>query len=224
MTPEEIAEQWKKEGEARINGQQRTEVIKINVDNQAITDTINENKKLKAEIEEGKDATDLFTELKEKASVELTSLGVNTEVSDLKSKNDLDRAITTIQKLKAGKGSNSNYPSIPSGTVPLSSQTPAKKSGYSNVEQMVDDANQNKEIRNALLSKCLKGVKEGHLILKSYELPLPETQTSDLIENGKLSKKPDVLGIQHMHRTKKLRERAEKGDSQAIDLLNSGNY
>jgi hypothetical protein len=228
MTPEEQAEQWKLREEQRINRQQ-PDVIKVSISSDEMKQLIEQNntkdakiKQLETENASSVAAREMFIDLKEKAALQLTNLGIETDVDDIKTKEDLDRSITTIQKLNAKQGSR-NEPYVNAGCVPLSSQTQAKKAGYGSVEGLVDDVNQNPEIRNALLHKCLKGVKEGRLVLKSYEMPIPETTSTDLIENGKLSKKPDVLGIQHNFRAKKLRERA-KTDPEAARILESGEF
>jgi hypothetical protein len=187
---EQKAEQWKREGEARLN--QRSEVIHVKVDNEAITETINENKKLKQEIEESTDAKELLIQLKENASVELTALGINTEVEDLKSKADLDRAISTIQKLKAKQGSH-REPQINAGCVPLSSQQTQNPQAFGTHEEMIDSirdraSTQNpdkqdranaKAVLDKLFEKSLKGQSEAHKPF-SYEMG-KETSLSDML-------------------------------------------
>ena len=112
---------------------------------------------------------------------------------------------------------------VPAGTIPNSMNTPARQSGFCSIEELIDDVNLNKDVRNKLLHKVLSGVVQGKLSLPSYVEPEPETTTSDLGSELKLSKHPDVLGLSHRHRTLKLRERA-KVDSKAQEILNSGNY
>jgi hypothetical protein len=172
-------------------------------------------------------AKEVFEDIKENLSVELTALGVDTSPSDLKSKTDLDRAVSTVKKMRELKESaKPQNPNAGSGTVPFNTQTPArqKSEGYNSIEAMIDDANQNKDVRNKLLHKVLVGVRDGKLSLPSYQEPEQETTTSDLSEDLRLAVKPDVMGIQHAYRKKKLIALAEKGDAQALEILNNGNY
>ena len=116
---------------------------------------------------------------------------------------------------------------VPSGTIPNSMNTPAKSTeGYGTIEELIDDVNrpENKDVRNKMLSKVLRGVVSGKLSLPSYVEPVGETTTSDLGSELMLSKKPDVLGINHRFRKKKLTALAEKGNQDAINILNRGEY
>lgn len=89
---------------------------------------------------------------------------------------------------------------------------------------MIDDVNRNpdKSVRNALLLKVLKGSRE--ITLPAYQEPEQPTTTSDIFENGKAVVKPDPCGLKHMYREKRLRALAEKGNQDAINILNSGEY
>lgn len=90
--------------------ERKPQVIKVSVDStqmKQLVETTSEQEKeikeLKEQIEGSQEAQELLTDMKEKASVELTALGVDTDVENLKTKADLDRAIVTIQRLKAKK-------------------------------------------------------------------------------------------------------------------------
>jgi hypothetical protein len=130
---------------------------------------------------------------------------------------------------KAIKGKTQPSQSIPSGTVPLSSQQPAKSEGFGDYPSMVADLRKRaetdpiaREALTQLMYKSLKGAKEA--TLPPYVEPPKQTISTDLIENGKLVARPDVCGLSHAYREKKLRAMAEKGDQSALAILNSGDY
>jgi hypothetical protein len=220
MTPtsEEIAEEWKRREEARMNAKS-PETIKVEIDNTQMQNLIEQNGELSKKLQQAEDGSRMFETVRSRLSEKYAQQGL-----EMPTVENLDQLNTATENLK--KMTESREPKhIPAGTVPLSSQTPAKESGkFGSIKEMVDVANQDKDIRNALLSKTLKGVVEGKLSLPSYQEPEVETTTSDLSPDLKLSKKPDPMGIEHNFRKKKLLERAKKGDQQAIDILNSGDF
>lgn len=178
-------------------------------------------------------AKEVLKDMQENLSVELTALGVDTNPQDLKTKTDIDRAVSTVHKMRELKEElkTKTTHQIPSGTVPLSSQTPAQtqNQGFGSYSEMVADLRQRsihdpiaREALNQLMLKSLKGARET--TLPSYQEEPKQFITTDLIENGRLTAKPDVCGIQHSYREKRLRAMAEKGDASALAILNSGDF
>jgi hypothetical protein len=194
---EQKAEQWKREGEARL--QQRTETIHVKVDNDAITETMNENKKLKQEIEEGKDAKALYDDMCEKAALQLTNLGIQTEPDDIKSNKDLSRSIDTIKALQARKTGNQTQ--IPSGCVPLSSQQPSSNPhAFGDYNSLVDsirdrcsaqnpdkeDRKQAQAVLDKLMEKAIRGQKES---LKPFNYEMPADVSLSEMLNAKYQRR-----------------------------------
>lgn len=142
----------------------------------------------------------------------------------------------TVEEVKAfeeGKNSNKpNIPHVPSGTIPLSTQTPAKQEnqGFNSYEGMVSDLRMRasrgdataKQALDQLTFKVVRGAKEA--TLPAYQEPQKQMVSSDLIENGMLTAKPDVCNLAHNLREKKLRAMAQKGDQSAQNILDSGDY
>lgn len=210
--------------------------IHISVDSKQMETLIHANDKLQVEKEElqeqvtdSEEAKILLDDLKEKASTELTSLGVPTEIEDIKTKSDLDRAVSTIKKLREKSVKHSGNEG---GSAPLNQNQYGieKKSGYGSYEEMVTDLREKasrgdanaKEALNQLSFKVLKGVRKVNI--EPYKPEPTPLVTTDLSPDLRLVQKPDVMGIQKAFRKKKLMERASKGDQTAIDVLNSGDY
>ena len=188
---------------------------------------LKEKQELESQVAESEESKLLLNDLKEKASTELTALGIDTLPEDLKSKADLDRAVETITKLREKK---KEFNPASGGVAPLP-QSHGEKEGYGDYPSMISDlrlrANQGdanaKEALKKLTQKTLLGMRKVQV--EPYQKPQTEqTTSSDLIENGKLVVKPDVLGLSRAFREKKLRAMAERGDQRALEILNSGNY
>jgi hypothetical protein len=201
------------------NSQRPTEVIKVSVDSSQMKALLESNAVLTKKLEKAEQGEQMFEHIRLKLAEKYEQEGL--EVPHIENLSQLNSATENIKQITESKRPKN----VPAGTVPLSSQIPVKtQEGYGSNEEMIDAVNQNKDVRNALLFKVLNGVKEGKLSLPSYEEPQPETTTSDLSPQLKLSVKPDPMGIERRFRTKKLQERASKGDQQAVEILNSGNY
>ena len=210
----------------------KPEVIRVKVDStemqKLVESNIEKNKKiaeLESQVAESAESKALLNDLKERASLEITALGIPTEVEDIRSKADLDRTVATIKELWSKKDSNS----ASGGVAPLP-QSHGQNEGYGSEKEMIDDLRQRansgdanaKSALNQLSFKALKGLRKVQV--EPYQRPQEQTTSSDLIENGKLVVKPDCLGLGRAYREKKLRAMAQKGDAQALAILNSGDY
>ncbi|HLE75730.1 MAG TPA: hypothetical protein VI864_06775 [Candidatus Bathyarchaeia archaeon] len=218
------------------NDPRKPQVIKVQVDSnqmKALVEEVHEKsakiEKLESEVQDSEEAKILFDDMKIKASEQLTNLGIPTEPENIKSKEDLDRAIQTIQKLRAKSESHTGNEG---GNAPLSPQQYGtdKSQGYGTHEEMIQDLRERasrgdataKEALNQLSFKALKGMREIHV--EPYQPEPTPTTTSDLSPDLKLAVKPDPMGIEHAFRKKKLIALAERGSKEALEILNSGNY
>jgi len=211
-----------KELRVTVNAEPMEKLIRVN------DQLAKEKEELQSQVESAQESQELMDSLKEKASTELTALGIETNPEDIKSKADLDRAVETIQKLRAKTHTGNEGGSAPLNQAQISGIS--QKEGYGTHEEMIRDLRERnargdptaKEALRQLTFKALKGMRETHV--EPYKEPQKEMTTSDLSPDLRLVVKPDPLGIEHAYRKKKLMERAEKGDSQALEILNSGNY
>lgn len=127
--------------------------VDIQVDNKEIARIVNENETLKADHAEFETAKAMLDDMKNKASAELSELGIPTQAEDLKSKEDLDRAVLTIKKLKGTQPKN--YYS-PSGSAPLQNQySQGDSQTFGSEKEMVDN----------LMARVHQGDKEAKRIL-----------------------------------------------------------
>jgi len=157
------------------------QVVKVTVDSEQMKRLIEQNRQLEEEkkqmqttIAESEESRKLMDDLKEKAAVELEALGVPTETTDIKTKADLDRCISTIQQLRRAK---ENVGNNPSGNAGLEGQYGQQNNqGFSNMEQLIDTVRDkasasNKDLASraeaqkvldALMVKALRGQGESH--------------------------------------------------------------
>lgn len=189
--------------------ERKPQVIKVSVDStqmKQLVETTSEQEKeikeLKEQIEGSQEAQELLTDMKEKASVELTALGVDTDVENLKTKADLDRAIVTIQRLKAKKSTVGNQGS--GGSAPLNSQQFGRTEieGFENMTDLINNLNDrasasNKnesdrklavQQREQLLRKVFKGQKQLNRPLSFEGSDILEFRKAQFQRRKKLAK------------------------------------
>ena len=179
----------------------RTETIHVKVDNDAITETMNENKRLKQEVEDAKEAKAQFDDMKEKAALQLTNLGIPTET--INSKEEFDRAVLTIKKLSEKRP---NSQGVPSGNVPLSVISESDKNSFGSFEDLVDHVRDlatsspdkatkelNQKILDSLILKTLKGTKESQKEIV-YEMP-KDVSIGDYLNNKARRRRKIAKGI-----------------------------
>jgi hypothetical protein len=187
------------EYEALRGKQSRTETIHVKVDNDAITETMNENKRLKQEIENSQEAKALYDDMKEKAALQLTNLGIPTEAESIHSKDDLDRSIATIRIIQSKQGSRNER--IPSGTVPLSSQqSSSNPQVFNSQEELIDNlrdrvsaSNPNKQDRDlaksqldTMMVKAFRGQKDCN---KPFDFTMPKDVSINDVMNAKYQRR-----------------------------------
>jgi len=183
-----------------------------------------DEKLAKAEVGE-----EMFEDVRSKLQTEYEGQGL--PVPKVENAEDLNNAVEILKKLKA-KQSSGGF--AQGGSAPLSGQTSSHENeGYSSYEAMILDlrekASRNDPIAQEqlrkLLYKTLKSVRDNKMVLPSYQPEPVQTTTTDLIEGGgKISVKSDILGIQKRFRKAKLMALAERGNQEAINILNSGDY
>lgn len=148
--------------------------------------------------EEVKAAKELFKDLKEKASTELTALGVDTDVEDIKSKADLDRAVATIKQLRSKNEPKTGF--AQGGSAPLSGQYQQQgQSGqqFESIEDLINNLrdrssyqNPNKEDQklakaqlDQLMLKAVKGQKEANKPFSYSPNPEENQGTLDMLKS-----------------------------------------
>jgi hypothetical protein len=159
--------------------------LHVTVDSEQMKNLIQQNERLEREkaemqtqIAESEESRKLLDDMKEKASLELTNLGVPTEPTDIKDKESLDRAVATIQKLR-----EKQQPKIgtnPSGSAPLQNFqnpnfAPKQQEGFSDYPSMIDSVRdlashsnpdpksraENQKILETLMAKAIHGQKQN---------------------------------------------------------------
>lgn len=154
--------------------------VNIEVDNSQIQQVMNENETLKADHAEFETAKAMLEDMKLKASTELSELGIPTQTEDIKTKEDLDRAVLTIRKLKGSQPKN--YYDVSSGNAPLQGQYQGKSDNqtFGSHKELVDNLVQRmhsgdkeaKKIYDALMVKAIKGIVDAgkrNQIVESYD-------------------------------------------------------
>lgn len=149
------------------------------------------------------EATELFNDMKAKASEQLTDLGIETKPSDIRTKSDLDRAVATIKALEKAKpkrntGIYSEY--TPSGETPLSPQQTGKRQPSGNTEDMINSQNSiysmvfdsREDMYRVVSERASKGDTEAQKVLKQLVHKIPrqnsehelETPIKELVRTG----------------------------------------
>jgi replicative superfamily II helicase len=132
-----------------------------------------EIKELKEQVQDSEEAKANFEQEKEILATELTALEIPTEVENLRTKEDVDRAKITVMKLRE-KAKNEPNPAS-GGVAPLSGQFgTSPNQGFDSIESLIDNlrdrsshSNPNladrklaQEQLNKLMEKSLRGQKE----------------------------------------------------------------
>ncbi len=203
MTEQPKGKIWSAEEIRAYDPNKKRLSINVGVDD-SVLNLARENAELKAKVNghsEGNDAEtqaakELLQDMKEKASVELTALGIDTNPEDIRSKADLDRAIKTVQTLRKKEEVSKT---VPSGIAPLSGQYEQPKNGYSSPDAMVTDLLmkeqygnkserlQAKQVLDQLTVKTLKGARDGNQ--KDFNFPKEESVIEKLNENFRAKKR-----------------------------------